>query len=404
MKKLQNDINALKNINWDFRDKGVLSSDDKKPFDSRKFHWYPATYIPEIPYSLIEILSKEGSTIYDPFAGSGTTFFQALILNRNSITSDSNKISVNYIKAIADILMFSEDLSNFERQAISLISEFKKTENYTSFLSDTKKDLLFPWFNKESLNELSFIYKLYSESKDKLKNLFYVLLASLIKSISSQNRGWGYIADNVKPSDKEKEYYKNVILLFQRKLSQLIKELKIVKKNIKDVKEDFSNNIFQYDVTKENIFIENNTVDLIITSPPYPNMIDYSKSQRLLYYFFDLDMDEDLNNEIGARAFRNRKNSISDYIEKMELGFYHINKTLKNKGLICLVLPFYKNIEIGNNLLRQQAIKELLKWFENNNFVIKEEIIRTISATKRNQNTSLASLNYEKIIIMRKEL
>lgn len=400
MKKLKNDINALKNINWDFRDKGVLSSDDKKPFDSRKFHWYPATYIPEIPYSLIEILSEEGSTIYDPFAGSGTTFFQALILNRNSITSDSNKISVNYIKAITDILISSEDLGDFERQVVLLISEFKRTENYTSFLSDTKKDLLSPWFNSESLNELSFIYKLYFESTYKLKNVFYVLLAGLIKSISSQNRGWGYIADNVKPKDKEKEY-KNVILLFQRKLKQLIKELKIVKKNIKIFN---NNNIFQHDVTKENIFIENNSVDLIITSPPYPNMIDYSKSQRLLYYFFDLDMNEDLSNEIGARAFRNRKNSISDYIDKMELGFYHINKTLKNKGLICLVLPFYKNIEIGNNLVRQEAIERLLKWFENNNFVIEEEIIRTISATKRDQNTSLASLTYEKIIIMRKEL
>ncbi len=400
MKKLKNDINALKNINWDFRDKGVLSSDDKKPFDSRKFHWYPATYIPEIPYSLIEILSEEGSTIYDPFAGSGTTFFQALILNRNSITSDSNKISVNYIKAITDILISSEDLGDFERQLVLLISEFKRTENYTSFLSDTKKDLLSPWFNSESLNELSFIYKLYFESTYKLKNVFYVLLAGLIKSISSQNRGWGYIADNVKPKDKEKDY-KNVILLFQRKLKQLIKELKIVKKNIKNFN---NNNIFQHDVTKENTFIENNSVDLIITSPPYPNMIDYSKSQRLLYYFFDLDMNEDLSNEIGARAFRNRKNAISDYINKMELGFYNINKTLKNKGLICLVLPFYKNIEIGNNLVRQEAIERLLKWFENNNFVIEEEIIRTISATKRDQNTSLASLTYEKIIIMRKEL
>lgn len=405
MKELLNATSSLKNINWDFHDKGILSIDDKKPFDSRKFHWYPATYIPEIPYSLIEILSNEGATVYDPFAGSGTTFFQALLLNRNPITSDSNIISINYIKSLTSILLSPDKITELNQKLKDSIDTYDYKVNYINLLSEIKQDLLRPWFHKTSLNELAFLYKLYDTEKHTLKSYFYVLIAGILKSASSQDRGWGYIADNVKPKEEKTDKYKNILDIFQKRANLLQKELIILKTNIEDRNDtdihNILNNIYQHDVTNQNM-LQKNSVDIIITSPPYPNMIDYTKSQRLLYYFFDLDLQIDLNKEIGARAFRNRKNSVSDYIYKMEFAFKNINEVLKVDGLICLVLPFYKNTEVKNNQIRQEAINKLLDWFDKNNFNLEQEIIRTISATKRNQNTSQASLNHEQIIVLRK--
>jgi len=115
---------------------------------------------------------------------------------------------------------------------------------------------------------------------------------------------------------------------------------------------------------------------------------------------FDNDMKEDLSKEIGARAFRNRKNAISDYLEQMKIAFTNIKKVLKKNGTICLVLPLYEDNE--KNFRRKETINLLLNWFENNDFEIKHVIKRTISLTKKNQNTSLSSLNQEQIVILRR--
>ena len=55
--------------------------------------------------------------------------------------------------------------------------------------------------------------------------------------------------------------------------------------------------------------VPDNSVDLVITSPPYPNMTDYVTSQRLSYYFLGLGLADksrlkDLDLEIGPRIRR----------------------------------------------------------------------------------------------------
>ena len=67
-------MTLLSNIDWSFDTS--LYSRARSPFlfDCRKYHWYPATFVPEIPYSLIEVLSVPGQVVFDPFGGIGTTF------------------------------------------------------------------------------------------------------------------------------------------------------------------------------------------------------------------------------------------------------------------------------------------------------------------------------------------
>lgn len=48
-------------------------------------HKYPAKFFPELPRWLIKRYSKEKNIILDPFAGSGTTNVEALLLRRNSV-------------------------------------------------------------------------------------------------------------------------------------------------------------------------------------------------------------------------------------------------------------------------------------------------------------------------------
>ena len=63
----------LNSINWNFDFTIDYGEDVLHPFNCRKYYSYPATFIPEIPYALIEILSQKGDVVLDPFGGIGTT-------------------------------------------------------------------------------------------------------------------------------------------------------------------------------------------------------------------------------------------------------------------------------------------------------------------------------------------
>ena len=54
---------------------------------------YRACFKPELPGFFIELLSKRGDTIYDPFSGRGTTALEAGLLDRNVIANDANPLS-----------------------------------------------------------------------------------------------------------------------------------------------------------------------------------------------------------------------------------------------------------------------------------------------------------------------
>jgi len=45
-------------------------------------HPYPAKFIPQIPRRAIELWTKPGDLVYDPFNGCGTTVFEASLAGR----------------------------------------------------------------------------------------------------------------------------------------------------------------------------------------------------------------------------------------------------------------------------------------------------------------------------------
>lgn len=54
---------------------------------------YRACFKSELPNFFINLLTKPGDVIYDPFSGRGTTPIEAALLGRNIISNDINPIS-----------------------------------------------------------------------------------------------------------------------------------------------------------------------------------------------------------------------------------------------------------------------------------------------------------------------
>jgi DNA modification methylase len=76
------------------------------------------------------------------------------------------------------------------------------------------------------------------------------------------------------------------------------------------------------------------SVDAVVTSPPYFGMTDYVRSQRLTYLWFDWPFDESRSQETGARYKRHRQTAYDEYMGELETSFSEIARVLK-RGAVC---------------------------------------------------------------------
>ena len=130
--KTTNILSRLDRIDWDFPGSQTV------PLSVHALHVFPGNFIPNIPFHLIQILTKVGDIVFDPFCGSGTTGIEAVRLKRISIQSDINRVGLLMTNAKffalykKDILGVLKHLNNnlaISRFHISLAGELTKELN-----------------------------------------------------------------------------------------------------------------------------------------------------------------------------------------------------------------------------------------------------------------------------------
>ena len=69
-------------------------SDADTQYLTHNVHRYSGKFIPQIAGRAIDLLTKPGDLVLDPFCGSGTTLLESAIRGRNSIGYDLNPLAV----------------------------------------------------------------------------------------------------------------------------------------------------------------------------------------------------------------------------------------------------------------------------------------------------------------------
>ena len=405
-------ISILKNVNWYFPLKSTLSPYEVRPFDCRKHHWFPATFVPEIPFTLIEVLTLPGAVVYDPFAGIGTTYFQALLLNRKPFATEICRVAVEYMQLLFILFNPEINFNSLRENVKKIIRYFDPSINY---ISNVPKNVLIEklrhWYSSKTLNQLSFLFVQEEICSDKTtKAAMRISISASLKTLSSQNRGWGCIADNVLPKQNQIKD-KEVFDLFNKHINRLLKDISEHRNYVMVGYDQLYKGLSE----KETIFhedakkckkIPNNSVDLVVTSPPYPNMTDYVTSQRLSYYFFGFDLVEknnlkDLDLEIGARSRRWRKDSLDRYLMDMQRANEVISLKIKRGGYACYVMPVF-NRDNENNRNRRRIVEKILSSMHEYDLTKEEEYERILPSTRRSHNIKWATLEREKIYLFRK--
>lgn len=372
-------LNMFENIDWDFATASTNST-------TNTMHPYPAKFIPQIPRHFIKQLSNEGDTVYEPFMGSGTTAVEANILGRNIIGNDVNELAVLISKvkttpiSIKKLLTL-DSLLNRIYNRIDLLYSGKKNGIVKPDIINLDK-----WFESFVINEIVIIKEeIEKMTDDDLIDFCFVALSGIIINVSRQDSDTRYVRV-VKTINHFDTFDK-----FSKQINKLRKIMITSGKLIENGKSVFK----VADTRTENIF-EENSADLAVTSPPYPNAYDYHLYHKYRLFWLGMNPHQLRKLEIGAHADYSKKNGPDefDFMRDMEKCMLNTSKILKKGSYYVLVIgdSILKGRNIQNNEILKQAAKKTPF-----NFVT--EFTRNLKLSKKSFNPKIGNIKTEKIVV-----
>lgn len=287
-------------------------------------HPYPAKYIPELPREIIKECTKERNTILDPFCGSGTTLLEASMSGRKSIGIDSNPIAVLTAKAKTTPLT-KDELKKIQLM-ISELSALTYSDIHQGWIPAFGN--LKHWFQKNMICELSWLREfILSNSVGNLRDFLLCIFSSIIVTVSNQESNTRYAAISKDLQDGD------AINIFARKLKAMYPRIQAISECQNVIKNKPCIILEDTGKVGANV-IPDNSVDIIITSPPYANTYDYYLYHKWRMIWLGYDVKTVQENEIGSRhEHSSKKAPLSVFEDKMVPVMENLSRMLKPNKL-----------------------------------------------------------------------
>ncbi len=252
---------------------------------------YRACFKAQLPRFFINLLTEKEDTVYDPFAGRGTTGLEAGSLGRRVILNDVNPLSIALYYPRFFILEVEEimnrlDLLTYDNTLtadIDLSMFFhKQTENEIVTLkhylnkrqSNNEEDIIDKWIRMVATNRLT----------GHSKGFFSVYTLPPNQAVTPNRQ------KEINRKRKQIPDYRDI-------KSRIIKKTKSL---IRNVSEEERNNLlragdtglFFTEKAQNTTEIKKESVQLTVTSPPFLDVVQYSTDNWLRCWFNDIDDSE----------------------------------------------------------------------------------------------------------------
>ncbi|MDP3729512.1 MAG: transcriptional repressor LexA [bacterium] len=403
---------------WDYRG-------EKTKSHTHGIHTYPAMFIPQVGRRLLETYSKEGDTICDIFCGSGSALVESRLIGRNAYGIDLNPLAIFLAKAKTTPI----NPQKLTKEYIVLLDRVEKIKDKEIQRPDFKN--IDFWFKDKVIVKLAKLKKAIREIKDETIQNFLMVAFSETVRYSSNTKTGEFKLVRVK-GEKLEKHDPDVIGIFRKHAEKNIAGMTDF---YKDAKKDVWTKIIYGDSSKDN-GIKANSIDCIITSPPYGDSrttVAYGQFSRLSAQWIDVfddpndasGVDNDL---LGGRATKNLIHTLSsgylkETLEKIAkqdearakdvLSFnLGLNECLKQAHRILKPRKYFCLV-VGNRLVKQVRIPTdfiIAELAEKIGFTCEDIIVRNIPGKRmpiKNSPTNIVgaleeTMNKESIVVLRK--
>ncbi len=402
---------------------------------SHLLHVYPAKLLVNIPYFFLRcssLLNTKG-IVLDPFCGSGTVLLESIILGHNAVGADANPLA-RLISKVKSQAINKEDVG------VALAQIEKDVRSNAKVNYDPQQVLDWDyWFSTKHQEELKKIIFAISKTKNKkLRDFFTICVSSCIRRVSYSDpnisvpvklnaaryrkggKKYKKVLARIKRTNEQDtlELFKSIVELNINRLSKLqdVQKLGALKKVCNDAR----------NLTG----VKENSVDLIITSPPYAGAQKYVRSSSLSMGWLRLCPNGELRTlekkNIGrehylkseyqkpidvpvpsARWILNeiwRKNPLrahiaANYLIEMREALSECYRVLKPNSHLILVVG--NNLICGHNFRTQRFLADICHDLGfKSELVLRDTIKSRGLMTKRNKTASMIACEW--IFVLRK--
>lgn len=283
------EIDGDPDVSLEIPDRGnILIISKDQSYLTHGIHKFPAKFFPELPRYLIRKYSDVGNTVLDPMCGSGTVVLEAMLNNRIGVGIDIDPIA-RLITKVKTTPLSSEILKNTEESLNQQIESFWKSSTYVPTIPDFYyRD---KWFRPFVLNELGIIKgsikaletQYLTKKWSHISDFLHVTLSSIIRDVSNADPYCTRtvlrkkITKNISPGDTLEK--------FSLRLEQQIEDMGKFTAALKNVGHP---KVILPSGSALETGLEDESIDLGITSPPYINAVDYPRTHQLEMYWLGL--------------------------------------------------------------------------------------------------------------------
>jgi DNA modification methylase len=300
-------------------------------YASHNFHSFPAKFPPQLPHKFIKALTISGDVVLDPMMGSGTTVLEASMTGRRGIGFDIDPLALMLAKTKTTPLdvkrvaqLGSEILKRAKLSTETRRDELKKV--LEKRWDSKTREFVDYWFAPETQIDLLTLVTEIEQIDDAPMRAFFELAFSAIIITKSGGVSLAFDLAHTRPhrakvvldGNGQVVLGNDLVGSSSRRIKFLTKTLrptlkefeKRLERNLSGLLESESHKIQPYlngllepEPDKippcitlgnaQNLPLENDSIDLIVTSPPYAsNAIDYMRAHKFSLVWMGYPIDD----------------------------------------------------------------------------------------------------------------
>ena len=307
---------------------------------------YRGSFKPELPDFFINRYLKAPGVVLDPFGGRGTTTLQANLLGHRAVHNDLNPVSVFLARSRQNVPAM--EVLEKRLGALQLDRRVKPTPE--------EKERLSPFFHTKTLSE---ILCLKSELLDNMDDpaMRYIGVTALSR-LHGHSDGFFSVYSFPQISIMPGAQRKNNVRLGQKPEYKSIRE-RILRKMKRDLSlplpgvfnEAARGNRYISENSQDLKTVRTSSVDLIVTSPPFLDKVDYISDNWMRSWFLGL---ESATSSIELSVM----NSLSEWEDFMRATLFEMGRVLRPGARAVVEVGEVKSRSVLLNL--EQVLAGLL--------------------------------------------